>query len=287
MLKNQDSLSAPSPSQTASAASVGQARVTPDELANALAAIEARRQAEAAHLASTIPIDQAVTDLHLDSTSDEIWAEVQKQRVDAAALRLAKTERTEEVQKPIAAALPIVRARNWRSLIAPFLAVAILTGAGVIPGSFLSLFKKSHAPASRHHATTAAPIFRPLSQIPAGTEVYADDAALTAISQGKAAAKVRVSLIDSGNCWTLVKMNGHVYLRGYTARTATVQELEGKGLNVYNDDDSGELDGEHTFSATIRVDKIPLQHSGGDSEYSEVTIPDYHSDTSTAFNPWR
>ena len=84
--------------------SVSQARVTPDELSSALAAIEARRQAEAAHLAGTIPIDQAVSELHLDSTSDEIWAEVQAQRTKASATPPApRVSEAAEAQPPLEA----------------------------------------------------------------------------------------------------------------------------------------------------------------------------------------
>ena len=64
MLKNQDLENNP---QTGTRPP----RVTPQELTDAMAAIEARRQADA----GMIPIDQAVSELHLDSTSDEIWAE--------------------------------------------------------------------------------------------------------------------------------------------------------------------------------------------------------------------
>ena len=147
-----------------------QARVTPDELTQALAAIEARRQAEAAHLAGTIPIEQAVSDLHLDSTSDEIWAEVQAQRATAAQearQRKAKLAEQQEAQRqreqrsiktvpppllgqPLAA--PRTRPRGWRRLLAPVLVIGVLMGTGVIPHNFTphgfspSLLTEKHLP---------------------------------------------------------------------------------------------------------------------------------------------
>ena len=57
-----------------------QTRVTPEELSQALTAIEARKQAEASRLAGTIPISQVVSELNLDSTPEEILTEVQVQR---------------------------------------------------------------------------------------------------------------------------------------------------------------------------------------------------------------
>ena len=76
-----------------------QERVTPEELARALASIETCRQAEAARLAGTIPINQAVSELHLDSTSGEIWAEVQAQRAKAIAAQREQERQEQTAQE--------------------------------------------------------------------------------------------------------------------------------------------------------------------------------------------
>ncbi len=60
--------------------SAAQARVTPQELAQATAAIEARQNAIAQHEAATIPIGEAVHQLNLEATPEEVLAEVQAQR---------------------------------------------------------------------------------------------------------------------------------------------------------------------------------------------------------------
>ncbi len=299
MLRNQES-EQPFPSPSSQAPS-GALRVTPDELSQALAAIESRKQAEAAHLAGTIPIDQAVSDLHLDSTSDEIWAEVQAQRAKAAAAQEAKQRGSEQQQeaKPQKGALPFqvtpapllrlqsgksgVRPRGWRRLIAPVLVIGVLMGTGVIPHSFTphgfspSLLTKGHSP-------TAAPVLKPLSAFPDGKEVYADDAALIQISEGKPAAQVIVSQNPSGSRWTLVKTSGHVYLRGYIAETDSLKSLAGKALNIYNDNNSGELDGESVSEVTLPVDNVPLEKSGGNEDYSEVTVLNFQPNSSTTLN---
>jgi len=70
MLKHEDKLEAPS--QPAA-----QVRVTPEELATALSRIEARKDAGQRHADGTIPIGEAVQQLGLDTTPEEVLAEVQ------------------------------------------------------------------------------------------------------------------------------------------------------------------------------------------------------------------
>ena len=261
-----------------------QVRVTPEELSQALASIEERKQAEASRLAGTIPIDQAVSELHLDSTSDEIWAEVQAQRARVAAAQREHTRREQRQQKQAAqqqaqAARPQFvaprRLQGWTRFIAPLVVLWVLVHNGIIP-HFWS-----------HPTHAAAPILRPLAQIPDGKEVYADDAALAQISAGKPAAQITVSENADNNRWTMVKMGSHVYLRGYIADAASLQPLQGKALSVYNGDNSGELRGEKTSNITLRVDKIPLQKSGGDDNYSKVTVPNFQPDPLTTLSSWR
>jgi len=266
-----------------------QVRVTPEELSQALAAIETRKQAEASRLAGTIPIDQAVSELHLDSTSDEIWAEVQTQRAKSSAAqreqeqqeraaqeaRMARRAARQEQAARQQATVPRNGGRRrWLGLFTPLLVGWVLVHNGVIP-HFWS-----------HSTRITAPILRPLAQIPDGKEVYADDAALVQVSEGKSQAQITVSENAAGNRWAMMKVGPHVYLRGYIASTASLQPLQGTALNVYNDDNSGGLEGERTTNITLRVDNIPLQKSGGDNGFSEVTIPNFHPDPLTTLTPW-
>ena len=282
MLKSQDAENAPQ-------SSASLPRVTPEELSQALAAIEARRQAEASRIAGTIPIDQAVSELHLDSTSEEIWAEVQARRDRAAAAQHEQVQQAQAAQQAREAQqtreaqhaqqrliLPHAeRRRGWTGFLAPLVFVWALFYAGVIPHHF-----------GGHSAHIAAPILRHLAQVPDGKEVYADDSALVQVSEGKPLAQITVSENATGNRWTLVKIGPHVYLRGYIASTDSLQPLGGKALNVYNDDDSGELHHETTSNITLRVDNIPLQKSGGDDGFSAITVPNFQPDPLTTLTPW-
>ena len=282
MLKNQDTV--PEPLLT-----VSQRRVTPDELTQALAAIEARRQTEA----GTIPIDQAVSELHLDSTPDEIWAEVKTQREKASLPNAVPVEQPQHAAPPVSVSMPVVsmpvvrvRHRGWRRLIAPVLVIGVLMSTGVIPHNFTP-HGFSPSLLTDKHFSTAVPILHPLSAVPDGTPVYADNAALIQLSEGKPAAQVAVSTIQSDNRWALVKMRGHVYLHGFIAAADSLTPLSGKALNVYNDDNSGELEGERTSNITLRVDDTPLQKSGGDDSFSSITVPNFQPDPFTALTPWR
>ena len=93
-----------------------QIRVTSEELAQAINALEASRDEAARNLAGTVPIGEVVQELKLEATPEEIWAQVQKQRAQAA---------EEEARRVRAAAVPVTpavqdsravrqRARGWR-----------------------------------------------------------------------------------------------------------------------------------------------------------------------------
>ncbi len=91
-------------SQSSAAAS---ARVTPHELAQAVARIEARQAEEARRQQETIPIGQAVQELGLGLAPEEILAEIEAQRGQEAH-RLA--DQLADVPPPRAATPPLVPA---------------------------------------------------------------------------------------------------------------------------------------------------------------------------------
>ncbi len=292
MLKHQEDLE-----PAAVPVSAPQARVTPAELSEALAAIEARKQAEASRLAGTIPIEQAVSELHLDSSPEEIWAEVQAGRAkvqteqaqaeqahaaEAARKEQARQEqfRQQQFRQPQAAswvaAPPRQKRRRGFRIFLPLLGIWTLFHFGILPNIF------SHHPTAVHQAQMTT-----LAQIPDGTEAYADSAVLVQLSEGKPLANVSVDKTRGGNTWTVFKRGGHVYLRGYIPSTDSLQTLTGKPLSIYNGDDVGELEDHKTCALTVRVDSIPLQKSNGNDDFSEVTLPNFQPDPVTTLTPWR
>lgn len=85
--------------EQAAATPAAQIRVTSEELAQAINALEAREDEAARHLAGTVPIGEVVAELKLEATPEEVWAQVQRQRAQAA---------QEEAARVRQAAVPVV-----------------------------------------------------------------------------------------------------------------------------------------------------------------------------------
>ena len=152
----------------------------------------------------------------------------------------------------------------------------------------------------RHSGSHAAPIWRPLSAEPDGKILYADsldNEAVWEITEGKPASQIIISENDVGSRWTLFKMAGHVYLRGYIAKPDSVysaspdplRSLQGHTLEVYSDSSlsglGGTVWGESTSKITLRIDKYGVS-SDDDDLYSEVTVPNFQPDSHTTLNDW-
>ncbi len=259
----------------------GQNRVTPEELSQALAAIEARRQAEANRLAGTIPLEEAVTGLHLDSTPEEIWAEVQAQRqakpapepasfAAADAARRAQLRQAQAFQTPPQQTFKQSRfkRRRW-GIFAPILLVWVLVQAGVIPHFW------------NHHSSTSAPVVRPLAQVAEGQVFYADTATVRQLAGGAPLSEpVHLSNdLDSG--WHLIKHSGQVYLQAYTL-PITEQAIRAPGtqIKLYNDDDAGDLEGNHYTQVTLPLKSLHWENSQNtDVNWSEITVSHVQPDS--------
>ena len=268
---------------------VSEARVTPEELnARRWPRLNPASRPKPAGWPEQFPIDQAISDLHLDSTTDEIWAEVQAQRA-AAAPQPPRTA-PPAVAQPLGALRQRLRPafQAWGQRVESQGRGLRSTWLGILPPLLIGwvLIQTNVIPHFWNSTPAAPPILRHLAQEPDGKTVYADDAALVQISEGKPASQITISENESGNRWPLVKMRGHTYLHGYIASTDKLQPLTGKPLNVYNDDNSGELTGESTSNITLRVDDVPLQKSSGDSDFSGVTVPNFQPDPLTTLSPW-
>lgn len=111
------------PQEQAAATPAAQIRVTAEELAQAINALEASKEEAAACLAGTVPIGEVVQELKLEATPEEVWAQVQRQRArlaaEAAAAQAAAAQK--EAQKEQAAAMQAAAAqtlprprRRWR-----------------------------------------------------------------------------------------------------------------------------------------------------------------------------
>ncbi len=300
MLRQED------PHPTPDTLSAAQTRVTPEELAHAIATLEARRLDAERVQAGTIPIGEAVRELNLDATPEEVLAEVRTQRqaqtpptpplasvpplhqTVTSALRQAAVVAAPGLKQAALAASPALRRgieavsqhakqpkrakRGWRKQ--PSLAFGLFF-------AFVGLSQTGLL--SRHHShimvQTAAPQARSLSTVPDGQEVHTDTATVLSIAQG--ANPQTIAVLDGpqrGNMWTLVRHDKHWYVHANALESATV----GAGpLKIYNQHNAGVLEGEREQDVTIRLDNSTLVDTNAGDNWSEIDLSQAHPDTYT------
>jgi len=259
-----------------------QTRVTPEELSQALTAIEARRQAEASRLAGTIPISQVVSELNLDSTPEEILTEVQVQRARADQAKAAQEAeaKTPSVARQVVqtgytafqqAAAQRRQARPRRKGLA-----GVGIAGLVLFVTFGPLFHHTrHAPAVSHE-------MQALSLVSDNTPVFGDLATVQQIASGTPPTLIRVHRGDDlDNSWRLIKHDGQVYVQAYTL-PVTEQAIKagGKPFRLYNDDNAGQLKGEHYTDITLPLKSLHWDDSRSTDEgWGEITVSQVHPDS--------
>ena len=257
-----------------------QVRVTPEELSQALASIEERKQAEAGRLAGTIPIDQAVSELHLDSTSEEIWAEVQAQRARTAQAKAAQEAKAktpsltrQAMQSGYAAFQQAAQQRQARPRRHGFAGIGI---AGLVLFVVLGPFHHTHHAPAVSHETQA------LSLISDNTPVFGDLATVQQIASGTPPAQIRVHLGDDiGNSWRLIKHGGQVYVQAYTLPVTEQAIKSGTPFRLYNDNNAGQLERKHYTDISLPLQSLHWDDSRStDGDWGEITVsharPDSH-----------
>lgn len=268
-------------------------RVKPEELTRALAAIENRRletaqrleeaqAAEQAYLSNTIPVEEAVQQLNLRDTPDEIWAEIQAQRKMQAQREAQGQDKVspEEVSHP--KPLPSVRKLPAlpRSALGlsqqkPLRQIALVALAVFFVGAVTTLSL------SRHHSpptnTTASPSVSSPSGFASSEFAYSvaslpdkipfkmDGDGLLALLRGEDAAKMMVNLNRTEDpnfdwdTWSLIKYDGHVYFRGYMPAPANESSLPGTTpgtiVNI-NSVAAAPENGNRPVQITLRVDAL-------------------------------
>ena len=260
-----------------------QTRVRPEELAQALAAIEARREQSAREAAGTIPIGEAVQQLGFDATPEEVWTEVQAQRVK----RVRPTPRA---------------SRNGTAwLVGTTFAVLVLGGLGhewlcpdsspPQPPSQLVAPPPVKQPGvmnqniSVMEHTPGGPLVELLSEVPEGHPVlcsYDDASKITpgylARSDGSPSPQPGYS---NSVRWTLIKHDGKVYLRGWSRNRVSNGALNVVEMTLYS---KRSIAGVSAVPVTLRLGSFDSDISqgsygaGDDAEAIRVTdiYPDGH-----------
>lgn len=262
-------------------------RVTSEEFAHAVSAIEARNADQAKNLAGTLPIGEGIHELGLDASPEEVWAEVEAQRARANASQSIPSQVTtpqfsyqvKPVTSRVVAQTRPRRFRGWAAL-GVFFFIFGLTHHAFFPSAHSHSSHTASAPA-------AALVTRTLQEVPDKQVVYCDTATLRQILQGADKTKIRVDEGKTQNRWPLIKYDGQVYLRGYIVPT-TAEAIEKTSVHLYNNDNAGELEGISQGWLTVRADAAHIHLDSIVSDpagWTELDANHVHLD-GHAFEDW-
>lgn len=220
-------------------------RVTPEELAAAVAAIERRRQAESD---SGQPIGQVLSEMGIDIAETELLAEVQAQRVRSKRQR-------------------VWRLIGRRGLIGGTLAAGglllALGGAWLQPtdseGVNSQFFGETNASLGAklllQDHSGPSPVIRTLAETPEGRTVFCSaDAAYYAATSRQYRVEPRPIVQDASEMsWPVVKYDGELYLRGWTSATLSgAAAKQAERITVYNTPKAPGI-GTHPTPITFRL----------------------------------
>ncbi len=211
MLKHEDTSYTPPKS-------AAQVRVTPEELAAAVTALQIRKEGQP----GTIAIGDAVEELGLDVTPEEVLAEVQARRQTIPRKR---------------------RSKLWDRLV-----VALGVSGILLWCSFFVVDYSSGSPSYNEQTVPTASYSSTFSVTPPPVHLTCSPSLVVADASGKLVMLSEVGDNQPVTCalngnsleqatgmepnrWTLIKHDGKVYLRGWMARTST-SVLEKDGADV-------------------------------------------------------
>jgi hypothetical protein len=241
-----------------------QERVTPEELAKAVAAVEARNDAETRQHNSTIPLGEAVRQLGLNATPEELLAEVRRQRArhEPPAAPSIRPNGRKDSPLPLflGAMLAMLVFFGCTTLC---LRRALDTAQSAVTSSepttavldtpdppaqiTIEAPTPAEAPAVDTEPevdmmnTTPMPTedsgisWSPLAKIPAEQDVNTDFESLHELANGKSQAAVQVA-VDApwdDKMWTLFKKDGQIFVHCFTSPSDAARAMNGRSSVVY------------------------------------------------------
>ncbi len=230
-------------------------RVTPEELADAIATLQAGKE----DMAGTISIGDAVEELSLDATPEEILRTVESRRAHRVSSRRKKR-------------------RSWLALAAALVAVG---AAGV---AF-----RPHTQSAASVTSVTTPRTTTLADVPNEQQVFVDTHGLKQIIEGTSPAQVQTYPNSQGIRWGLIKHDGRVYVQAYTFQTSEAQ-IAGEAVDLYNVEDA-DLTGRekgyiildsgtmyHDVKVTLPVQAFRYQNSQQLTDQAKITVTNAHPD---------
>ncbi len=286
-------------------------RVTAEEFIAAINMLEARKNEEAQKLAGTVDVEETIRELGIDASPDELLAEVQAQR----AKKLAELKARQEAMKPpptpfqqsypyvqppplagpkppsgipLEASLPhsnpsqvfapptarIGSGGRRRQFLGPLISgIVVVIVATNMAGHLGTGIKHLFATAPPPPGQTI-----PLAQLPEGQVGYASTSEIKDLiaSNDVPTATMKVHSNNITNTWPVIKTNGHFYLGGFVLDADKV--LPGNTVDIYNDDNAGELHGVNEDTVTIPLDNVHMDNSWQGPTSSELTLTNVHPD---------
>ncbi len=236
----------PTPESVESAA---QYRVSAQELSHVVSILQARKEAEARQRANTVALGEAVEQLGLDMTPDELLAEIQSDRARRSGG--SRPNRQNNAQRHTFATFAIcaglagmmvcsihahrLNRAMWENRHSPFSAYSI-SPADRIP---MTETTPDIAPPVVEVTTTAP--FRPFAQFEDNERADCDFQSLRDLANGKSGAEVLVQPNGTGEdkLWTVVKHDGEVLVFAYATLDETAKAMNGHAAHVYASEQEG------------------------------------------------
>lgn len=256
------------------AASAAETRVTPQELADALTAIEARRAERARQIEGTIPIGEAVRQLGLEVAPDEILEEVRAQRTRQAAVEEAQTRR---------ATRPKAQPRLWLWLAPLTLSlffIGLLRSMRSVPlaPQMAAPMVVSPVPASRQSAILVVDVaggqgvLRTLAEVGDGRPVrcgWTDAMRLLPGGEAGNYGYMQGQEQSGPKRWQLIKHGGRIYLRGWLALPMSEAALQTGAVTLYSAPPS---QGATRITLPVETSRYQGGTFGGEPEQFQLAI---------------
>lgn len=222
-----------------------EARVTASELAGALASLESRKAASG----GTLPLGEAIAELSLDATPEELLAEVEAQRAQIGEVtrRLSVGRQRSGLVASMAALLLLSGVMA--------LGTVALTGSPSVPRVVESDTSFQGKILVRDQSDNGDPLVRTLAEVPAGRTVRASADAVywSAVFRESHVGPGRpFSQTESSLTWPVVKLGGELYVRGWVRERLSNEAARLTTVAVYNTPDTPTL-GPHPIPVTVRL----------------------------------
>jgi hypothetical protein len=244
----------PTPEPVESAA---QYRVSAQELSHVVSILQARKEAEARQRANTVALGEAVEQLGLDMTPDELLAEIQSDRARRSGG--SRPNRQNNAQRHTFATFAIcaglagmmvcsihahrLNRAMWENRHSPFSLPREYDAYSVSRAyrSPMAEVTPDIAPAMIDVTTTAPAPFRPFAQFEDNERADIDFQSLRDLANGKSGAEVLVQPngTEEDKLWTVVKHDGEVLVFAYATFDETAKALNGHAAHVYASEQEG------------------------------------------------